>query len=176
MTLEDIGMKRCRCCRKDLPLEDFYLQSNSPDGHRNICKYCYIERQQKRVKHDPEYVVKHRPKKEMSPEERERRRLYAQVYREQHRDQCNEASKLSNRIRRSGEVKFLPGPVPAETVAEAEAPKREASFPLGTRKPQHADRSCNKCVNYPCFKGIENLESDFAAEGCHGYHQRGEAS
>ena len=33
-------------------------------------------------------------------------------------------------------------------------------------------RACRQCENYPCFAGIENLESDFAKEGCHGYHKK----
>lgn len=27
-------------------------------------------------------------------------------------------------------------------------------------------RSCKKCINYPCFKGIENRACDFAKYGC----------
>lgn len=37
-------------------------------------------------------------------------------------------------------------------------------------------RLCLQCVRYPCFAGIENLESDFAREGCHAYHKRDEVS
>ena len=33
-------------------------------------------------------------------------------------------------------------------------------------------RLCHGCVNYPCFDGIDNLETDFAKAGCHGYKQR----
>ena len=30
-------------------------------------------------------------------------------------------------------------------------------------------RLCHRCVNYPCFSGIDNLETDFARVGCRGY-------
>lgn len=30
-------------------------------------------------------------------------------------------------------------------------------------------RLCHSCVNYPCFSGIDNLETDFARVGCRGY-------
>lgn len=33
-------------------------------------------------------------------------------------------------------------------------------------------RLCHRCVNYPCFEGIDSLETDFAKAGCHGYEQR----
>ena len=44
-------------------------------------------------------------------------------------------------------------------------------------RPVRAARSrlCLQCVRYPCFSGIENLETDFAREGCHSFHQRVEA-
>ena len=30
-------------------------------------------------------------------------------------------------------------------------------------------RLCHRCVNYPCFRGIDTLETDFARVGCRGY-------
>ena len=33
-------------------------------------------------------------------------------------------------------------------------------------------RPCHRCVNYPCFRGIDNLETDFARVGCRGYKER----
>jgi hypothetical protein len=40
------------------------------------------------------------------------------------------------------------------------------------RRPPTRERGCLRCVNYPCFEGIDNLETDFAKAGCHGYKQR----
>ena len=36
----------------------------------------------------------------------------------------------------------------------------------------YGKRSCKFCEKYPCFDGIDNLETDFAKEGCRGYVQR----
>lgn len=33
----------------------------------------------------------------------------------------------------------------------------------------YSDMSCRICKNYPCFRGIDNLEADFAQEGCKGF-------
>lgn len=33
------------------------------------------------------------------------------------------------------------------------------------------DRSCKKCLNYPCFKGMEVLSSDMAKYGCKHYQE-----
>lgn len=44
-----------------------------------------------------------------------------------------------------------------------------------TAKPQQetsSSRLCHRCVNYPCFRGIDNLETDFARVGCRGYKER----
>lgn len=30
-------------------------------------------------------------------------------------------------------------------------------------------RTCKHCINYPCFEGIENFKSNFAAYGCRDY-------
>lgn len=43
-------------------------------------------------------------------------------------------------------------------------------------KPVKQERLCETCRNWPCFDGIENLETDFAREGCHAFRKRGEAS
>ena len=45
---------------------------------------------------------------------------------------------------------------------------------LQAKVPLKAGRTCLQCVNYPCFDGIENLESDFANEGCHAFRKREE--
>lgn len=33
-------------------------------------------------------------------------------------------------------------------------------------KLKYPDRSCKECAKYPCFDGITNCKSDFAANGC----------
>ena len=48
--------------------------------------------------------------------------------------------------------------------------------PVPTKEPVKAGRLCQQCVNWPCFAGIENLETDFAKEGCHGWFPMAEVS
>lgn len=31
---------------------------------------------------------------------------------------------------------------------------------------KYPERDCEKCLNYPCFYGIENLSCNFAKYGC----------
>lgn len=31
---------------------------------------------------------------------------------------------------------------------------------------QHPERSCNRCLNYPCIDNMDKLLSDFAKYGC----------
>lgn len=33
-------------------------------------------------------------------------------------------------------------------------------------KYKYPNRTCKQCAKYPCFRGIENLSSDFAKYGC----------
>lgn len=53
----------------------------------------------------------------------------------------------------------------------------ERERPAAKPKPikPKARRMCETCQGWPCFVGIENLESDFAKCGCRGFRPRGEA-
>lgn len=31
---------------------------------------------------------------------------------------------------------------------------------------KYPDRSCKRCLDYPCIEGMDNLKGDFAAYGC----------
>lgn len=48
---------------------------------------------------------------------------------------------------------------PSHYARKEDKPQQEAPLP----------RLCHRCVNYPCFRGIDNLETDFARVGCRGY-------
>jgi hypothetical protein len=53
--------------------------------------------------------------------------------------------------------------------------RRTAPKPVLTTKMSDGTeiiRSCSTCRNSNCFEGMENLSSDFGAEGCHGYKPR----
>lgn len=108
---------------------------------------------------------------------REYQREYQREYRAANRDKVREFSRESNRRRRGGEEKRKSGPKEgSEFVKQDFEPPRPSTFPLGKKKPAKVERTCEKCVNWPCFVGIENLETDFAKEGCHGWFPRGEVS
>lgn len=34
---------------------------------------------------------------------------------------------------------------------------------------KYPDRTCKKCLRYPCFEGIKNMICDFAKYGCREY-------
>lgn len=33
-------------------------------------------------------------------------------------------------------------------------------------KYKHPERSCKRCINYPCISNMDKLQSDFAKYGC----------
>lgn len=211
MRMVESGTKVCRKCGRELPIGDFYVNRMSKDGHRNICKRCYVEQVMRHSTDNPDHQVKHRsdvppvmktcaecgrelPESEFLDsmgrrvgsgrcrECREKHRDYQREYREANREKVRALCRESMRRRRAGEPKRRPGPPKMEESAQSEPvyqsrlATRPSTFPLGKKRPVKAERSCEKCVNWPCFDGIENLESDFASEGCHAYRKRGEAS
>ena len=158
---------KCCYCHRDLPIEAFPLKY----GHVRYksCRECYA------LGHSclrPEPKPK-RPK--LSPEEKKAHRKaymleYQRKYRAANREKVREFSRDSIRRRRAGEEKRKSGPPKGckftkQAFTERSVPKKE---------PVKAGRLCQQCVNWPCFAGIENLETDFAKEGCHGWFPRAE--
>ena len=61
----------------------------------------------------------------------------------------------------------------AEKALKASRPKMPAAekMDIPMPRPERIERpGCESCINYPCFEGFENTETDFAREGCHFYH------
>ena len=151
--------KVCRICKRELPLEDFHVNKQGKDGHRNVCKHCYVERNMKKRTGDPNHKTKHRT--ELSPEKKkELHAQYMREYRATHKDKVKKTVRESRARRRAGLPKRKPGPPIGSTFVKMVKPKQ--------------DRLCEKCANWPCFRGIESLESDFAREGCNGWKNREE--
>ena len=74
MTRAKQATKTCGRCKQELPITAFYTDLNAKDGHRNVCKRCYIDRQEKAKRHDENYQVKHRePKPKPKPKPRKKR-------------------------------------------------------------------------------------------------------
>ena len=159
---------KCCYCHRDLPIEAFPLKY----GHVRYksCRECYA------LGHSclrPEPKPK-RPK--LSPEEKKAHRKaymleYQRKYRAANREKVREFSRDSIRRRRAGEEKRKSGPPKGCKFTK----QGFTESPVSMKKPVKAERLCLKCPNWPCFAGIENLETDFAREGCHGF-PRGEAS
>ena len=109
----------------------------------------------------------------MTEEQREKKREYARKYREANREKVKQYCRESARRRRAGEKKRNPGPPNGVTFTKQPfTVPRPSTNPSGKRNPVKVERSCTMCVNYPCFEGIENLDSDFAQEGCKSFHKR----
>ncbi|MGQ0520299.1 MAG: endonuclease VII domain-containing protein [Actinomycetota bacterium] len=47
-------MKRCRICKRELPLTEFYAMAGMRDGHRNECKRCNLATRAERYRENPE--------------------------------------------------------------------------------------------------------------------------
>lgn len=157
-------VKVCAQCGLELPLDDYYRYPAAKDGHRNICKHCYINRQQQK-KFGEGYQAKHRTTlhKKNDDERKKYMNEYMRKYREANTAKVREICRKSIARKRAGEAKRKPGP-PKGTKFKKQ-PVVEAPVIKGPRL-------CLQCVNYPCFDGIENLESDFAREGCHGFKKK----
>lgn len=186
------GTKVCRKCGRELSINDFYLNKGTKDGHRNVCKRCYTEYNLfKRA--GKVYKVKHR-KPLSTDEKREKRNEYMRKYRDANREKVREISRRSVARRRAADEekkkkKRLPnGQGPRHEYHAKQWRERKDELKLrnierqmGHKiddkpvKPQPVTdepRLCHQCKNWPCFDGIEMLESDFAREGCHGFRKR----
>ena len=158
---------KCCYCHRDLPIEAFPLKY----GHVRYksCRECYaLGHSCLRPKPKPK-----RPK--LSPEEKKAHRKaymleYQRKYRAANREKVREFSRDSNRRRRGGEEKRKSGPQKGCKFTKQDFTGR----PVPTKEPVKAGRLCQQCINWPCFAGIENLETDFAREGCHGWFPRSE--
>jgi hypothetical protein len=47
------GMKRCKKCGTEKPLDEFYKSAGMRDGHRHDCKACNLEEKRQRYLADP---------------------------------------------------------------------------------------------------------------------------
>ena len=49
--------------------------------------------------------------------------------------------------------------------------KEKETEELHRKEWKYPSRSCNKCTLYPCFKGQENMKSDYAKYGCKNFEE-----
>ena len=149
--------KVCPWCGRFLPVTYFPLK-NKTTRYR-VCRDCYkVGHSCKRPEPKPT------SRKVMTPEEKaQHKREYQRKYRAEHREKVRKITRESLARKRAGEPKRKSGP-----------PKGTSFVKIETPVPKH-ERMCEtSCKNWPCFKGIETLESDFARYGCHGFRWREE--
>ena len=163
----EVTTKVCRNCKRELPLTDFYPQVTAPDGHRNICKHCHIEREMQRRKGKDHQVKHHTVMHEVAkaeqptePKPRKKRVANGKGDRSEYMKKYYQDQKV--RLTEKNHADYIRRKLDADPNYQ----QRTAAKP--------AERLCEKCKNYPCFAGIENLESDFANEGCHAFRKREE--
>lgn len=164
----EVTTKVCRNCKRELPLADFYPQHSSKDGRRAICKHCYIERSRQRLTGRQDYKVKHhtvmheqvKAEQPAEPKPRKKRVANGQGDRSEYMRQYYQGQKerLTKKNREDYKERKL---------RTGYTRQRTTGIPNG-------ERLCEQCVLWPCFDGIENLESDFANEGCHAFRKREE--
>jgi hypothetical protein len=165
MTRADIGLKVCRSCGRELPLDDYYPQVTAPDGHRHICKHCYIERKMQKRK-GKDHQVKHhtvmheqvKAEQPAEPKPRKKRVANGQGDRSEYMRQYwqDQKERLTRKNREDYKERKL---------RTGYTRQRTTVIPNG-------ERLCEQCVLWPCFAGIEILESDFANEGCRAFRKR----
>lgn len=162
---------KCCYCQRDLPKEAFPLKY----GHVRYksCRECHALGHSC-LKKEPKPK---RPK--LTPEEREAHRKayhreYLRKYRAANRAKVRQWSRESNARRRAGEPKRKSGPKKGAEYTHQDFIEQPVTVtPVAVKpKPVIKERLCEQCCNYPCFDGIENLESDFANEGCHAFRKR----
>ena len=155
--------QRCTRCGETKLLSDFYF-NRQRNKHETICKACRIAYQ------------KERHIKVMNDQNLHFRRLVVQSnYRKRYRYKIAEKSRLERRkmgispqqyIDKEKLLKLYQEGYPVDVIAR----KCGCSFYTvklyahrnGIRRGHKKTRICYNCKEFPCFNGIENMESNFA--------------
>jgi hypothetical protein len=77
--------KNCTCCKKLLPLDNFYKRSRSRDGHRSICKEC-----EKKQKNDYNHKIN-----ALKKEKEKEKFIDKSMYEEKFKKFCMDRDKLA---------------------------------------------------------------------------------
>ena len=164
------GERYCAICGELKPLSEFYHRKDG--GCFSNCKAC----ERDRVRAD--YRVRF-----TSAEEREKKRASQAKYRATHREEIREAERIRrrkagvpprNNVDRSKILKMYGEGVPVVDIA------KECGTTVNTVRQYVAKsgikrvrsdkaRVCRNCVNYPCFEGMGNIDSNLA-NTCHSWH------
>lgn len=168
-----VETRQCLNCGEVKPISEFYHRK---DGrHLKWCKAC-----------DRARAREYQRRVYSTPEGRAKLLAYRAKYRAEHREEIKEAKRLRrraagimprHRLDRQKILKMYAEGHPVEKIAEECGTKVETvrQYAAGTGiKRERADRAqvCRNCWLYPCFKGIENFETNFALT-CRSWHLRG---
>jgi len=162
--------KCCTKCGIVKPLSEFYRNGNKGDGFSSQCKACklaYQKERHKQVMNDPNLHHK---------------RLLTQLkYRQRYGDRIAKKERLERRKMGISPQKYvnkklllelyaqgLPVDVIANKCNCVPATVKLYAYRNGVRRGHKPKRICYNCADFPCFDGIETMQSNIA-ETCHHY-------
>ena len=157
------SMKYCSKCRALKPLSEYYKRKDGT--YPSTCKDCDRERARERyhsryeTKDGRKKILKSRAKyrkahQEELAEAQRIRRLKAGILPRHHIDKDKLAKMYSEGVRVE-EIAKVCG-------ASVSTVRKYASLSGITRGRYDKVQACRNCWRYPCFKGIENFETNFA--------------
>ena len=167
MTSECIHTKVCRICGRELRIGDFPTAPKNKDGHRNECRQCYSDIVQRRKNGDA-HQVKHRvevhPVKRLVCKKCGRELPENEFINEKGKHyyggrcrECFERDQERVKTRRK-EYFHKYWLVKQKVVNERKRKQKEE------KKKLLAPTCKTHCMKYPCFQGIDNIESIVAVK------------
>ena len=82
--------KKCNACGEDKPLAEFTKKKKNKDGIDNKCQICLSEYNRAYYKKSPKGSTPRPPKKPLTPEQREKDRIYKKAYNKKYNEEHKE--------------------------------------------------------------------------------------
>lgn len=155
--------KQCTKCGETKPLSEFYFYKkvNRYSAQCKACKLAYQKERHKLIMNDPNLHHK--------------RLLTQSKYRKRYSYKIAEKSRLERRkmgispqqyINKQKLLELYAKGLPVEMIAEkcgcSYFTVKLYAYRNGVRRGHKKPRICQTCNEYPCFKGQENIETNFA--------------
>jgi hypothetical protein len=102
-------MKRCFKCKKAKPLDQFYVHSETLDGHLGKCKAC-TKKDVRRRYYDPRFrpnIIAYEKARFRQPDRKAKALEYAKQARKRHPGKARARTKVARAVR-AGKIKRLP--------------------------------------------------------------------
>ena len=160
--------KRCRHCGEEKPIDQFYVRHEMADGHSSWCKQCTIEHAQERNrKANPTRQCDQCGKQKPIEQFAKRSRICedCKVLNEQFTRVCKCCGKRKSLNDFAPRAKFCRECRDKEKATQYERrAKRQkakgAKVSLSTTTKHNEPKlTCRDCKRYPCFDGIDNIET-----------------